>query len=177
MSWALVALGAIAVVAGVAVAIGSTLPRDHVATVRARFSASPVAVWAVIADPLSAATWRPAVKKVVALPDRDGQKSWSEETGNGTITYVLVGSEPPRTMTTRIADGALPFGGQWEYVLQASQQGSELAITERGFVKPALFRFMARYVFGYTSTMQDYLVALGVKLGERTTPEVVSTGR
>lgn len=177
MSWALIALGAVAVVGGVAAAIGSTLPRDHVATVRARFAASPAAVWAIIADPLSAASWRGDVKKVVALPDRNGQKSWSEETGNGTVTYVLAVSDPPRAMTTRIVDEALPFGGQWEFVLQASQQGSELTITERGFVKPALFRFMARYIFGYTSTARDYLVALGVKLDEQTTPEIVSAGR
>jgi len=177
VSWALVALAAIAVVAGIAIAIGATLPRDHVATVRASFAAPPTAVWAIIADPLSAASWRGDVKKVVALPDRDGLKSWSEETGNGAVTYVLAVSDPPRAMTTRIVDDALPFGGRWEFVLQASPQGSELTITERGFVKPALFRFMARYVFGYTSTMRDYLVALGVKLGERTIPEVVSTGR
>ena len=32
------------------------------------------------------------------------------------------------------------------------------------------FRFMSRYVFGYTATIETYLVDLGHKFGEETTP-------
>jgi hypothetical protein len=41
-----------------------------------------------------------------------------------------------------------------------------LTITERGQISNPVFRFMARYVFGYHATMQEYLASLGRKFGE-----------
>jgi hypothetical protein len=34
-----------------------------------------------------------------------------------------------------------------------------------------MIRLMSRYVFGYKATMNEYLRALGAKLGESVTPE------
>jgi hypothetical protein len=48
--------------------------------------------------------------------------------------------------------------------------GSRVRITERGEVRNVIFRFMARFVFGYTATMETYLKDLGGKLGETVTP-------
>ncbi len=45
-----------------------------------------------------------------------------------------------------------------------------LRITERGEIRSAFFRFMARFIFGYTSTMETYLRDLGTKFGEVVTP-------
>ena len=174
---ALVALAVVVAIVLAIVGVGSALPREHVATVRARFAASPHATWMVISDPLGASTWRTDVKSIEALPDRDGRRAWREVSGSGTVTFVLAETTPERAMVTRIADDDLPFGGQWEFALHQSGAGSELTITERGFVKPALFRFMARYVFGYTSTMKGYLIALGARLGEQVSPEVMVSGR
>lgn len=174
------ALVAFAIVIGLVVAIvayGSTLPREHLGTVRIALSASPQAVWAIISDPLAAGSWRKDVRKVEALPDRDGHRAWREDSGHGTITFVLLEATPNRSMITRIDDDTLPFGGQWEYTLEQSGNSTVLAVTERGVVKPALFRFMSRYLFGYTSTMQTYLAALAVKLGENAIPEIVVSGR
>jgi hypothetical protein len=41
-------------------------------------------------------------------------------------------------------------------------------ITENGEVGNPVFRFMARFVFGYTATIDTYLIALGQKFGEQT---------
>ena len=77
----------------------------------------------------------------------------------------------PRRLVLRIATDDLPFGGTWTYEIAAVEGGATLRITEDGFVKPALFRFMARFIFGHTATIEQYLKDLGKKFGEDVTPE------
>ena len=71
---------------------------------------------------------------------------------------------------TRIADPNLPFGGTWTYELTPQADGSTmLRITENGEIRNIFFRFVSRFLMGYTKTMEDYLNALGQKFGEKTT--------
>jgi hypothetical protein len=177
MFWALAAFTTIAMLGLALFAIGTTLPSEHVATVRARYAASPTAVWAIIGNPLAAGSWRKDIRTIEQLPDREGQKAWKEVSRSGSVTYVLVESTPERGLITRIADDSLPFGGQWEFSLRPAGTGAELTISERGFVKPPFFRVMARYVFGYTLSMVAYHDALATKLGEQVSPEIVADGR
>ena len=177
MPWLIGAVVGFLVLVAIVAFIGSRLPREHVATVKVRFGAAPQAVWAVLSDPYSASTWRKDVKKVERVADINGHPAWREESGFGVITYELTESIEPVSRTTRIVEDNLPYGGQWEYRLSQVADGSELLVTERGFVKPALFRFMSRYIFGYTGTMIVILKQLGAKLGERVTPEVVASGK
>lgn len=177
MTWALSVIGVLVTTIGIVVLIGARLPRDHVATVRVRLMAPPDTVWAVLADPYAAVSWRKDVRKVERIPDIGGHEAWTETTSSGVIAFELTESTPTRRRITRIADESLPFGGQWEYDLAPSGAGTDLTITERGFVKPALFRFMAHHVFGYTATMRDYLIALGAKLGAQVVPEVIVSGK
>jgi len=176
MITALLVFGVLVAIVIIALAIGASLPREHVATVKARYAANPAAVWAVIGNPLAASSWRKDVKKIETLPDRDGNKTWKEHSSSGAVTFVLTESIAERRMVTRIGDDSLPFGGQWEFDLQPTGTGSELTISEHGFVKPAFFRLMARFVFGYTGAMEAYLTALGAKLGERVSPTIVAAG-
>jgi len=177
MFWVLTILAVVVALVGIAFGVGASLPRDHVATVRATFAASPDKIWAVVSDPYSAGAWRKDVKKVEKLPDVNGKPSWREEGGFGPITYVLTESTPPASRTTLIADEALPYGGEWRTTIRTVGAQTEVSITEAGFVKPPLFRFMARFIFGYTSSLSDYLTALGAHLGESVTPEVVAAGK
>lgn len=48
--------------------------------------------------------------------------------------------------------------------------GALVTVTERGFVRNPIFRFLARFVFGYSSTLDAYLKALGKKFGEDVSP-------
>jgi hypothetical protein len=70
----------------------------------------------------------------------------------------------------RIASDDLPFGGTWTYEIAAADGGATLRITEDGLVKNAFFRFMSRFIFGHTATMEQYLKDLGKKFGEEVTP-------
>lgn len=165
MKWLLVAGALMVGLIAIATIWGALLPRAHHAQRSARFAQAPSAVWAVIADPLAAASWHPDVKSVEALPVQDGRARW-KEIGSDAITYELVADEPPARRVVRIADDTLPFGGTWTYVLAGDGDGTRLTITENGEVRNPLFRFLARYVFGHGGTMEGYLRALGRRFGE-----------
>ena len=68
---------------------------------------------------------------------------------------------------TRIAEKNLPFGGTWTIDIAPTgrQRG---AVTEDGEIYNPIFRFMARFFFGYTATIEGYLRDLGHRFGELT---------
>jgi uncharacterized protein YndB with AHSA1/START domain len=147
------------------VIIGALLPQGHVASRSIRLRRAPSEVWATIHDLEGFTAWRPGLKKVERLPDVDGRTRWKEVGAHNTITYEIVEAAPPSRLVTRIADPSLPFGGTWTYVVEPAAAGSVVTITERGEVHNPVFRFMSRFVFGHTATIDEYLRDLGKKLG------------
>ena len=165
MRWVFWILGGVAALIGLMAAIGAMLPRRHSATRMARFRASPEALYAVLAGPPD---WRTGVKSFGVLPDEDGRRRWWEEDTHGQkITYELVEEKPPARMATRIAGRGLPFGGTWTFdITGAPGGGSDLRIHEDGEIYNVIFRFMARFFFGYTGSIEGYLRDLGAKFGQ-----------
>jgi hypothetical protein len=96
-------------------------------------------------------------------------KTWREEGSHGPITFAVVEAAPPWRLVTRIADPKLPFGGTWTYEITSTNTGSILTITENGEVYNVFFRFLSRFAFGYTSSMDAFLNSLGTKLGDKIT--------
>ena len=74
-------------------------------------------------------------------------------------------------MVTRIVDLDLGYSGTWTYTLTKEAAGTRVQITEAGEVSNILFRFLSRFVFGHTGTMEKYLTALGKKFGEEVSPQ------
>jgi uncharacterized protein YndB with AHSA1/START domain len=146
--------------------IGWLLPRDHVATRIGRYRQPPDAIWKAIADVEAMPSWREGLKSVQRLPDRNGFPAHIEVTSSGTIPMETVEMVPPQKLVTRIADPKLPFGGTWAFEIAPTAEGATLRITERGYVTKPFFRFMSRFVFGQTSTMESYLRSLAKKFGE-----------
>jgi hypothetical protein len=72
----------------------------------------------------------------------------------------MVEARPPERIVTRIADPSQPFGGTWTFEIARVPSGSTLTITERGEVYNPIFRFMARFVFGHSRTIDRYLADL-----------------
>ena len=75
----------------------------------------------------------------------------------------VVESVPPTKLVTKIV-GETQFGGTWTFEIAPTPTGSRMTITERGEIYNVLFRALAKYVFGYTSTMESCLEAAKKKL-------------
>jgi hypothetical protein len=159
-------MGLIAVVA----LIGALLPRNHHATRQARYRQKPEAIYFTLAGPVD---WRTDIKASGNLPDRDGRKLWWEQDSHGhKVTYELIEDKMPSRRVTRIAEKNLPFGGTWTIEISPTNDGSVVRITEDGEIYNVIFRFAARFFFGYTSSIEGYLRDLGHRFGELTTIEL-----
>jgi hypothetical protein len=171
MKTTLLILGVLIVLVALMALIGTLLPREHRATRSATFRQSPETLFATVRDFAALPSWRPELKSVELLPPENGLMRYREVSRHGPVTYRVKEERIGQRLVTEIADDTLPFGGTWTFEFTSGPNGGgTVRITEDGFVKPALFRFLARFVFGYASTMENYLRALGKKFGEDVTP-------
>jgi hypothetical protein len=166
----LIVLASLIVLIGVMVLIGAFLPRTHVATREITLRPDPANVYAVVRDFASARSWRAGLERVEMLENVDGQTRFREHSKDGVITYELVDDIPGERLTTRIVDRDLGYFGSWTYGFLPAESGTRLRITENGEVPNVLFRFVSRFVFGHTATMDAYLTALARKVGEDRAP-------
>jgi hypothetical protein len=100
-----------------------------------------------------------------------GPVYFREEGKHGRVNYELVEDVPAQRMVTRIRDTDLGYSGQWTYSFTPENGGTRVTIREDGEVSNVLFRFMSRYVFGQTSTIDSYLTSLAKHFGEETAPQ------
>lgn len=141
MKWILWIVVSIIAIVGVTALVGYFLPVSHEASRSAEFNKPPDAVYALISDLKGYPAWWP---------------------GNSTKVEVVESVAPSR-FTTRIV-GETDFGGTWTMEIVPTPQGSRLTIIERGEIYNPIFRTMAKFVFGYTSTMESCLAAAAKKL-------------
>jgi hypothetical protein len=166
-----VAVAAIALLAGIIALFGSRLPRSHVVSRSIFLRQSPHAVYAVARDFGNAPNWRPDVKRVEVETLEPGRVRFREEGKNGTVNYGLVEDMSGERMVTRILDTNLGYSGKWTYAFSPENGGTRVTIIEEGEVSNVLFRFMSKYVFGHTATLDSYLASLAKRFGEPGKPE------
>ena len=119
----------------VAIAIaGALLPKEHSATRSAVVRKPAAQVYSVI-------------RELASTPE-----------------YEIVEDVPAQRLVARIADKSLPYSGSWTYLLESVPDGTRVTITENGAVPNPIFRFLSKYVFGHTKTMDDYLASLQKRL-------------
>lgn len=171
MPWLLVGGAILAGAVLAVVGIGAVLPRDHVAARTVVLPAPPDAVWGALTDVAAYPRWRDDVKSVDLILLADGRPAWREHSRHGRITYAVTEARPDAALTTTITDRDLPFGGAWHFLLRPEGSGTRVLLTERGEVHNPLFRFLSRFVFGHTATIDAYLVALGRRFGADVTPQ------
>lgn len=161
-----VVVGLIVTLVGVAGLIGSRLPLHHSASRKIRLAKPADDVWRIVTDFAHWPDWNREVKSMNrAAGDRE---IWVMDGKTGRMPSEIIECTAPR-LVTRIADESLPFGGTWTWEIQPAGDGCTVQITEDGQIKNAIFRFMARYAFGYTATMEGFLKALSAKYGEPVT--------
>lgn len=151
--------------------LGSLLPKQHSATRSVLLHKSPEIVYAVARDFESAPKWRADVRSVSAKTGAAGRIQFREEGKHGAVNYELTEEVPGRRMVTRITDTDLGYAGKWTYLFVAEGSNTRLTITEDGEVSNVIFRFLSRYAFGHTATIDTYLTSLGKQFGETVIPE------
>jgi len=161
----LIVLAVVVVAILAVVVVGLFLPRDHVATRTALFDAKPVDVWRVVTDFEKGPEWRTGLKSVEILEPVGGRRRYREVSGFGPVTYIVEEERPPTRLVGRIADEDQGFGGSWTWEIAPEGEKTRVTITERGFISNPVFRFLARFVFGYGKTMETYLRDLRRRLG------------
>jgi len=169
MRWIFGILIALAIIAVLIAAIGSSLPKKHQVSRTVRLPLAPDLLYGLLAEVDRYPTWRPGVTALNRLTDRNGLPAWVETVGSDRIPLAFERMERPSLLVTRITDPTLPFGGTWSYRISPVADGSELRIVEDGEVYNPIFRFMARFVFGHTATMDRFLGDLQAKAGSGTT--------
>ena len=160
-------VGGVLLLAGVMALIGSMLPKAHVASRSILLHRSPQDVYGVVRDFGSAPKWRADVKRI----EVESPVYFREEGKHGTVNYELVEDVPGQKMVTRIRDTDLGYAGQWTYSFTPESSGTRVTIREDGEISNVLFRFMSRYVFGQTSTIDSYLTSLAKHFGEEAAPQ------
>ena len=142
----------------IVVVVGYLLPQDHVASRDALLNAPPAQVFETISNVARHKEWRADVERIDVLGD--APLRWREHAGGDAITMEATTVRPPDLFVSTIVDKDLPFGGTWTYELRPEGTGTRVTITERGSVYNPVFRFMSKFVFGHTATMDRYLEAL-----------------
>ena len=164
MKWVLIAVGILIVVVAAVAIVGAMLPKNHLASRSSHFRQPPQTIWDVITGPPD---WRQDIRGSEKLAPRDGRRSWKEIDKHGqAITYETIEETPPYRLVTKIADPKLPFGGTWTFEIEPEPTGCQVAITEAGEIYNPIFRFMSRFVFGYSGSIETYLKGLHAKFGE-----------
>lgn len=172
MKWVFVSLGTVVGLVAVMALIGAFVPREHRATSTITLRQPADTVWKVVRDLGGIPAWWPEIKESVRQPDRNGQEVWRQKMSGFDVPLIVVEATAPRKLVTQIdtSGGAGSFGGTWTYELIGDSTGTKISVTEAGWIGNPIFRFLSRFVFGYYSSLDGYLKALGKRFGEAVQP-------
>jgi uncharacterized protein YndB with AHSA1/START domain len=165
----LVMVGMFLVIGG-AYLYGRGLPRDHVATSSITLVAPPDTVFKVIRNIGAQRDWWPSVRSVERI-EGARKESWREDMGiAGTIEFEVGNVVPGRSMEMVILNAEKQgWGGTWYYEVLESASGTEVVLTEEGWVDSPVFRTIMK-LRGSHRTLDSYLIALGGHFGEPVSP-------
>jgi uncharacterized protein YndB with AHSA1/START domain len=169
MLWIWILVGVVIGLPAAASLVGMFLPRDHIARMSIVLHSPPERVWTLVSDVGGTARWRSDIIKVDVEGGGKAVK-FVETSKQGKVAFLLESQTPPRRQVTRVVDEGQPFGGSWTWELEPVDGGTRLTVVEAGFIKRPLFRVMAKLFFRPTATMDAYLRALAMELGESATP-------
>jgi hypothetical protein len=139
---------------------GSKLPVDHSVSITGVVQAPQEKVFSLIADVAHGSDWRPAVKSVTVLKKDNNRDHWVEHLSHGEfMTFLATRTEPPSRRDVLLDEPKASYGGTWIYELAPgpSPNTTALKITETGFIRPPVYRFIMTHVFGMTHNLDEYM--------------------
>lgn len=165
MKWLLWSVALVVAVAAIVTIIGWWLPVKHEASRTVEFARPADEVYALVVDVKNYPAWWKDTSKVDMLVDEPNRTTFRQFMSTGPLTMTVTERTPPTRFMTKIDDPDQPFGGTWTWeIAPTASGGSRLTVTERGEVYNPIFRFMSRFIFGYTATMDSCLAAMQQKL-------------
>jgi ribosome-associated toxin RatA of RatAB toxin-antitoxin module len=166
MKWLIGIIIALVCLGGLVAVVGWLLPVKHEASLSAEFRRPAGEVYALVADVRAYPAWWSEISKVEMLSDAPGRVTFREHLSTGPVVMTVREAVPPDRFVTVIDDPGQPFGGSWTFEIQPTPAGgARLTITERGEIYNPIFRALARFVFGYTGTMDSFLAAAAHRFG------------
>lgn len=130
MKWILIIIALVFVPLIIVMIVGSTRPKDHVATVTATINASDSTVWSLLHQDISGYEERTRITESVER--------------RRLVREVLPGQG---------------YSGTWTYELAPEGTATRLTITERGHVENPVFRFFMIFM-DPQKTMRQYVTKL-----------------
>jgi len=149
---------------------GRRLPREHVVTSTLVLVAPADTVFKLIRNIEASPTWWNAVVAVERIKGAP-KESWKEDMGAmGSIEVEISSVSPPREMVVTILNAEKQgWGGTWYYEVLDTPSGTEVTITEEGWVDSPIFRTVMQ-LRGKHRTIDSFLSSLGAHFGESATP-------
>jgi uncharacterized protein YndB with AHSA1/START domain len=154
---------------------GQRLPREHTIKSTIVLTAPVDTVFNVMRRIGNQAAWWSDVRSVRALTTRR-KETWEQNmVAGGLVTLEVSAVTPPNRLITTIVAGdgevadEMKWGGKWKFYVFAGPSGTQVEITEEGWVDPPLYRVFMK-VRGETRTIDSFLTSLGAHFGEMVTP-------
>ena len=138
MKWLSFVVGGLVLLIVVVAAVGAMLPRNHKASRTQRVNRSPAEVWPVLMQAMSTSD----------------------------VPVDVLESQPPHRLVTRVTEKEKNFGGTWTIAIAAAPSGSDVTITEDGWVANPIFRVVSRFVIGHHASMDAILKQVAKTLNE-----------
>ncbi|TGK12137.1 polyketide cyclase/dehydrase and lipid transport [Leptospira fletcheri] len=165
MFWLGISTGVFFLFVLVVVCIGFGLPKEHEAEGEREIPAPIEEVFAVIRNPEEYPRWRSGVRSVL----KESETIWLEKDSHGHhVRYCFESEDRPSSLVVKILSEGLPYEGVWDYhFLKLGPHLTRVRIRERGKIWNPIFRFLARFFFGYTGTIHQILKELSQSLENR----------
>jgi uncharacterized protein YndB with AHSA1/START domain len=157
----LLSLGAIAgllVLAGFALyLLGRAQPGRHTASITFTLPKPRAVVWAALTDYAAMPKWWPAVRAIRFETRPNGDVlTWNTNAHGREVAFRTRDEKAPARLVREIVGDDLPFGGTWTYDLIEEAGATRVTLTEDGFIRPPLFRGLARLFMKPDATMRDF---------------------
>lgn len=170
MKWLVPGIGVPVAVLVLAITLSFALPAETSHTRVIVLQQTPEAVFTVLSDVEKLPTWSRNLEKVEMLPPIDGKDATRQTfKGGRTLTVVTTESLAPTHLVRTLQDASgTTFSGSWSYEIIPTNEGCEVALTERSHIANRMLRLLV-WLSGSTRYIDQQLVDLARHFGEKPT--------
>lgn len=152
---------------------GYFIPPNHVSKTRAVLNRRPDQLFVILSEFNKWPKWNKEASNAARMPDKNGHEVWLLGDQILEIVQIVAPVNGVGQIFVRLADAKSPFQGTWTWLIEPVGGGCSLTIIEEGTIKSPVWRFLAKYLFGYHSTAKTLLFTIGNSIEQAVTPEEV----